>query len=183
MVLSVRGRSLLAVALTVAVFAGVAIAWTATHRGMTDEEQGEAREAAVELLTRNGAAGRMPSDLTERAHAFKTEANARRDLLATVWAPSVLDEVVSELEAAWRPVLRDRGYLAYSDNRFVVTKWHEAKQVRQGVQVVMRGHMEYKDAASGQWHGSADGTEHLTLTSVEDEWRLLDERVEDYNPS
>lgn len=57
---------------------------------MTDHEQDEVRQSAVQLLTRKGAAGRMPSDLTARAQTFKTGAEARRELLATVRAPSVL---------------------------------------------------------------------------------------------
>jgi hypothetical protein len=170
----------LAVLMACAVAASISFA---SSRPMEDPEHRDARRAAVRLLTVDAAARQMPSDLRERDRAFRSGAEDRRRLLASVWAPSALDQRVRETEAGWTHVLRDREYKPYSDNRYVVTDWREVKDVRAGVLVVVRGHMEYQDSATGRWHGSADGTELLTLTRVDGDWQLLREVLENYNPS
>lgn len=176
-------RWLLTVAGVLALCLLAGAAWFATHRDLSDEERNDVREAAVRLLTEDAAVGRMPHDLGDRARAFEAGADERREQLASVWAPSALDEHVRDWEDAWKQVLRDKDYRAYDDNRFVVMEWREARKAGDDVEVVVRGHMEYRFAKTGQWVSAADGTEHLTLTRVGGEWRLHEERVEDYNPS
>lgn len=157
--------------------------WFTSGSRMSDHERRNARVAAVRLLTADRAAGQMPSDLEERARTFQSGTGDRRRLLATVWAPSALERQVREMEAGWAHAVGDRDYSPYSDNRYVVTDWREVDKVRGGARVTVRGHMEYLDSACGQWKGSADGTEVLTLTRVGGDWRLLREVLEDYNPS
>lgn len=178
-----RPSRVLAALVVLAAIAATASIRFAAGRTPNDDESSDAREAAVRLLTVDASAGRMPSDVRERQRTYESGTADRRGLLATVWAPSALEQRVQDWEAGWASVVGDPSYLAYSDNRYVVTDWREVTRVPGGVRVVVRGHMEYQYSANRQWGASADGTQVLTLTRVDGDWRLVGEVVKNYNPS
>lgn len=173
-----RARLIWVVAIGVALVA----AWFYIHRPISAVDREAARTAAIRLLTADTAVGQMPADLDERKRIFETQADERRAALAKVWTPVVLPSHVRDWEDGIGAFHFDSTYEAYTDSRFVVAEWRTVKRVIGGIQVVVRGHMAYKDAESGEWVGSTEGTEHLTMTRVTGEWRLVRETVSDYYP-
>lgn len=158
--------------------AGVAsVCWPISD---TDREQ--ARAAAVRLLTADVAVGQMPADLGERKRVFETQADERRAALRKVWAPGIAYRQARAWEDGIDAFHADPTYLAYIDNRYVVTDWRSVRRIPGGYFVTFRGEMKYRDAKSGGWVGSAPSTEHLTMLHVFGEWRLLNETVTQHYP-
>jgi hypothetical protein len=159
------------------------LAWQFIAWPMTGSERDEVRAAGVALLAADTAVGQWPADMKGREHSFKTGADARRAALAKVWVPWLVGQHVKEWEAGLAEFYDDPSYEPYDNNRFVVTDWRSTRQKIDRVQVVFRGHHEYRDSKTGEWSRSADGTEELTLRRIDGRWLIAHESVSDYNPS
>lgn len=171
-------RSVLVVVAALAAVGTANLGWP-----ISGADSEEARAAAVRLLTADVAVGQMPADLTDRKREFETGAPARREALSKIWFPLVARYQARNWEEGLRSVVNDRWYRAYVDNKYVVTDWRSIRRVPGGFLVVFRGHMNYRDAKSGEWGGSQAATEHLIITRVAGDWRLMSEFITDYNPS
>ncbi len=137
------------------------------------------KQAVSSILGLELRAAAMPASVAQRRSESADRHRALAKTEATIWAPAVAHARSAELQQAIDAAAADPRYDAYSDARFVVTRWQGVTVNGTSAEATVLGHNEFRAPGEG-WTSGRESQIQIKLTRTGNGpsgWQMLDKSV------